>query len=258
MSLQDSWAKLGARIRTRFGGPPNPHFPFAEQALDASDVAQLVKEAGGELEKLVFRHKGQVLHKWLQFPVIYEKEFAIYQNTAVKMLEIGVFKGGSLELWRKYFGHEAAIFGIDINPECATYCDAPNQVRIGSQADPDFLHSVIEEMGAPDIILDDGSHVASHQKASFRCLFPKLKVGGLYVIEDLHTAYWPGFYEGGYRRKGTAIELAKSLVDDMHGWYHDKGERFAGKSEIASVRFYDSIVVIEKGEIAMPQHIKVS
>jgi len=258
MSLQDSWARLGARIRTRFGGPPNPYFPFAEQALDASDVAQLVKEAGGELEKLVFRHKRRVLHKWLQFPAIYEKEFAIYQNTAVKMLEIGVFKGGSLELWCKYFGDGATIYGIDNNPECAGLCNEPNQVRIGSQADPAFLSSVVDEMGSPDIILDDGSHVSSHQEVSFRCLFPQLKTGGLYVIEDLHTAYWPGFYEGGYRRKGTAIELAKTLVDDMHGWYHNKGQRLGNKTEIASVRFYDSIVVIEKGDIPMPRHIKVS
>ncbi len=73
-----------------------------------------------------------------------------------------------------------------------SFRDAPNQVRIGSQDDPAFLRSVIDEMGSPDIILDDGSHVSDHQKISFETLWPLLKVGGLYVIEDLHTAYFPG------------------------------------------------------------------
>ena len=94
--------------------------------------------------------------------------------------------------------------------------------------------------------------------ASFKTLFPLLADGGIYVIEDLHTAYWPGFHEGGYQRSGTAIELAKTLVDDMHGWYHAKGSKLADSSSVVSVRFYDSIVVIEKGNARMPQHIKVS
>jgi len=52
------------------------------------------------------------------------------------MLEIGVSFGGSLEMWREYFGPEATIFGIDIDPECANRFARPNQVRIGSQDDP--------------------------------------------------------------------------------------------------------------------------
>jgi cephalosporin hydroxylase len=168
-----------------------------------------------------------------------------------------VFKGGSLNMWREYFGPKATIFGIDINPDCATYATAPNQVRIGSQADPAFLKSVVDEMGAPDIILDDGSHFASHQRASFRALWPLLKDGGLYVIEDTHTSYWPGQCEGGYRRTGTAVELAKTLIDDMHGWYHTKGSKEAARDSIRAIHIYDSLFVVEKGKVDPPKHIMI-
>jgi len=171
------------------------------------------------------------------------------------MLEIGVLEGGSLDLWRAYLGPSAVLFGIDIDPQCAAKVTPPSQVRIGSQDDPDFLREVISEMGEPDIILDDGSHVGRHQEASFRTLFPLLKNGGVYVIEDLHTAYWPGEWEGGYRRSGTAIEFVKQLIDDMHAWHHSKGETLASKAEIGNIHIADSIVFIEKCQVAHPKAV---
>lgn len=254
----DVMARVQKRLRMRSGQPLNPYFDFDGNELPSSEAPRLLAEAETEFEKLIYDHKGRIVHKWLHYPKVYEKEFGPYRNSDLTFLEIGIFLGGSLEIWRKLFGPDASISGIDINPDCAGYVDAPNRAFIGSQADPAFLRSVIDEIGTPDIILDDGSHVATHQRVSFETLFPLLKVGGLYVIEDLHTSYWPGFYEGGYRRSGTAIEFAKSLIDDMHGWYHNSGQRLVDKSSIASIRFYDSIVVIEKGDVPTPQHIKVS
>ncbi len=174
------------------------------------------------------------------------------------MLEIGVNHGGSLELWRKFFGPQATIFGIDISPECAERVTPPNQVRIGSQADPRFLRGVVEEMGPPDVVLDDGSHHASHQRISFDTLFPLLNDGGLYIIEDVHTSYFPGFSEGGYQRKGTAIEYAKQMIDDMHAWYHRHKAATPTQRLIKAIHFYDSLVVIEKAQIERPFHIQVS
>lgn len=256
--MRDIIARARRRLRAMAGKPSLAYFPFEQQELDPSEASRLLEQETTEIGKLFYGHKGRVVHKWLHYPTVYEREFGLYRGKPVNFLEIGIFKGGSLELWRNYFGPDASIAGIDINPDCAGYVDPPNRAFIGSQADPAFLRSVIDEIGTPDIILDDGSHVASHQMASFKTLFPLLADGGIYVIEDLHTAYWPGFYEGGYRRSGTAIELAKTLVDDMHGWYHSKGGQLADGSSIVSVRFYDSIVVIEKGKSQMPQHIKVS
>jgi hypothetical protein len=130
-------------------------------------------------------------------------------------------------------------------------------VRIGSQADAKFLRSVVDELGAPDIILDDAAHIGRLQRASFDALFPLLQEGGLYVIEDLCTSYWRGIYEGGYRRKGTGIEFMKEMIDDMHAWYHNKATRTPAKDHIGAIHVYDSMVVIEKRKIGPPHTIKL-
>jgi len=209
-----------------------------------------------ELAELFFVSSGRFVHKWAHYLPIYERWLDRYRGTSFHMLEIGVSEGGSLELWRRYFGPDATIFGIDIDPVCAERVDPPNQVRIGSQADPEFLRSVVAEMGAPDVILDDGSHVAGDQRASFKALFPILREGGLYIIEDTHSACWRQM-EGGYRRPGTAIEFAKSIVDDMHAWYHDYPTRTSARDEIAGVSFFDSMIVFEKRRRERPISVKI-
>lgn len=248
--MQNILAKVADRLRNK-----RAVAKFADLALTDAEAQAHRSANPGPLEALFFANKGRLAHKWLHYLPIYDRVLAPYRDTAPTMLEIGVSFGGSLEMWRDYFGPKATIFGIDIDPECAKRFDPPNQVRIGSQADPAFLESVIAEMGAPDIILDDGSHMAPHQIASFKTLWPHLKVGGLYMIEDCHTAYWPWF-DGGYRRPGTAIELAKALIDDMHGWYHGREQAFAEREEIGSVQVFDSIMIIEKVDRLRPGHYK--
>jgi hypothetical protein len=238
-------------------GTPNFSVDWKVFKIDPAERTRLSAEASDGLPKLFFAHHGRVVHKWIHYLDIYERHFAQYKNTPVKMLEIGVFMGGSLELWRDYFGPEATLFGIDIDPECASRVSPPNQVRIGSQADAKFLRSVVDELGAPDIILDDAAHIGRLQRASFDVLFPLLKEGGLYVIEDLHTAYWRGVYEGGYRRKGSGIEFIKEMIDDMHAWYHNKSTMTPAKEQIGAIHVYDSVVVIEKRKIKPPGYIKL-
>jgi hypothetical protein len=218
----------------------------------------------GRFGALFFQHQGLQAMKWVHYLPVYDRLFGPFEHgfttpegdrRSLRFLEIGVSKGGSLQIWREFFGSAAVIFGVDINPECAKTAGPDRQVRIGSQADPTFLRSVVEEMGGVDVVLDDGSHVATHQRASFDVLFPLLSTGGLYVVEDTHTSYWFK-YRGGLRRPGTFIETAKSLVDGMHSWYFrvpvSRRSRVA-KTEITSVQFYDSIVAIEKGEHRRPE-----
>jgi hypothetical protein len=247
-------ARLVRRILDRLRGPrPEPTKAFE---IPASDAPRLAAEHQGELAQLFFGQRGRTVHKKVHYLDLYERHFARFRGRTVRMLEIGVSEGGSLDLWRGYFGAEATIFGIDVDPACAAKVEPPNQVRIGSQADPAFLRSVVAEMGAPDIVLDDGSHIGRDQRASFETLFPLLRDGGLYVIEDLSTSYWPG-HEGGWRRRGTGIELVKELIDDMNGWYHDRPHRPEVRDRAAALHVYHSIVFVEKAPVAPPGHIRI-
>jgi hypothetical protein len=148
----------------------------------------------------------------------YEEHFRPYRNglpqpdgsrRPVRILEIAVAHSGSLQLWRRYFGRDAGVWGIDVNPACAMIDDTDLEIRIGSQEDRHFLEGVVSEMGGVDIVLDDGSHIAKHQRRSFEVLFPLLSEGGLYAVEDLSTSY-SSDYRGGYRRRGTFVEAVKA------------------------------------------------
>ena len=211
--------------------------------------------ASSEVGRRFLDHKGRTIHKWVDFLDLYDRYFAPYRGTDFVFLEIGVSLGGSLELWRDYFGERATICGIDIDPACASRFDPPNIVRIGSQDDPSFLADVVNEIGRPHIVLDDGSHVARHQRVSFATLWPKLMTGGIYAIEDMHTAYWKDF-GGGYRKNGSAVELVKELIDAQHGWWHDRTP-LVPPTEVGGIHQHESIVFIEKIEKARPAHFKV-
>ena len=180
-----------------------------------------------------------------------------YAGSNVRMLEIGVSKGGSLALWRKALGDGAVIFGIDIDPKCAEFDGKFAQVRIGSQADASFLKTVVDEMGGVDLVLDDGSHVASPQRASFEVLFPLLSGGGLYIIEDAQTSY-SHWFEDGLRRPGTAIEFMKDKIDEMHQYYLEGGRNQGDQiPPIESIQFFDSIIVVRKRRQATRSQVQI-
>lgn len=175
----------------------------------------------------------------------------------IKFLEIGVDHGGSLQVWRRYFGDSAIIFGIDINPECIKYDNLFAQVRIGSQTDEVFLKKVIKEMGGIDIILDDGSHSMRDIRLSLEYLFPHLNYGGIYVIEDLHTSYWKTF-GGGMNSKYNFYNFVRDLVDDMHHWYHGKPVKHHNISgDLSAINIYDSITVLNKNKTYKPAHSEI-
>jgi hypothetical protein len=166
--------------------------------------------------------------------------------------------GSNLLAWRNYFGNDAVIFGIDVNPACAGLDGGCAKVRIGSQTDRAFLQSVVCEMGGLDVVIDDGSHIASHQRTSFDTLFPLIDQSGVYFCEDTHSAYWRGSYEGGYRRRTSFIELCKDIVDDLHADFHGRAGRLPDAHRtISGVHFYNSIIVIEKHPQSRPMYVAV-
>lgn len=206
----------------------------------------------GDLLDIFVDNKPLIASKWHHYIPLYERYFGPYRNKPVRFLEIGVFKGGSLAMWRKYFGPEATIFGADIDPSCSELDGVDGQVRIGSQDDPDFLRQVIEEMGGVDIVLDDGSHRMHHLGKTFEIIFPMLADKGIYMVEDLHTAYWTE-YGGGLDADTNFFHYLRQRTDDMHHWYH-YGETGPDdlKLRISGIHIHDSIAVIEKSTVHQP------
>jgi hypothetical protein len=164
------------------------------------------------------------------------------QSKPFTLMEIGIYQGASLATWKELFPR-AQIHALDINPECARYEDLPRvKVTIGSQADPDTLERWASEVKGPiDVIIDDGSHVMEHLKISFMHLFPKLRSGGVYILEDLGTCYMPE-YGGGLHHPGSMIELLKSFVDNINHHWSTTGNPLS----ISHMCFYTNICIVYK------------
>ncbi|MGA2394230.1 MAG: class I SAM-dependent methyltransferase [Candidatus Lustribacter sp.] len=196
-----------------------------------------------------FQGNGErrVIHKWKHYFPIYERHFRPFVNRSVSVLEIGCGDGGSLQMWKRYFGPHAQIVGIDIEPRCRNFEEDQIAVRIGSQDDPAFLTRVVEEFGPFDVVIDDGSHVQAHVAASFTHLYAGLSKNGVYLVEDLHTAYWPDF-GGGLGKPDTFIEIAKQLIDELNA---DHARDTSAATEFTrtthAICFYDSVIVFERG-----------
>jgi hypothetical protein len=259
LKLRDRYWKLLSRLHPTIW----PKYDPAKLAdAKASDAAQ------GDFAQLFFAHDGRLCNKWVQYFAVYDRHVARFRSgfpeggttRPVRLLEIGVLHGGGLQLWRKYLGPDAVIFGADIHPRCQALDQPDLPVRIGSQADPEFLRDVVREMGGVDIVIDDGSHINEHQKLSFEVLFPLLSDGGVYIVEDTHTSYWPR-YGSGLRNRDSFVVYAHKLVDQMHGWYGVRTRRpipgIDPKTMISGVSFHDSVVVIDKLRHGAPYIVKV-
>jgi len=187
----------------------------------------------------------------------YMSHFRRYKNNKINLLEIGVggYKnptsgGNSLRMWKKYFPF-GKIYGIDIYDKSLLQ-ESRIKIYKGSQVDTAFLEKVTAEIGPLDIIIDDGSHINDHIIKTFEILFPKLKNGGIYVVEDIQTSYWENF--GGDSKNlnnpKTSMNFFKGLTDCLnHQEIIDQNyiETYYDKN-IISMQFYHNMVFIYKGE----------
>ncbi|CAH0194090.1 class I SAM-dependent methyltransferase [Roseomonas sp. CECT 9278] len=206
------------------------------------------------LSELFLAHDGRVSDKWEQYLAIYDRELARFRDAAgpVRLLEIGVQNGGSLELWSKYLPPGSSVVGMDIDPRCGALTFAGDiTVLVGDAADPATLDRLLGDRGF-DIIIDDGSHVSRDIIATFEACFPRLAPGGLFLIEDLHASYWAS-HGGGFRAEGAAVEWLKGLVDALHADHLEptvdgamRSGLLALNQQVARVAFYDSVAVVEK------------
>ena len=160
-------------------------------------------------------------------------------------------------MWREYFGPKAMIWGIDIDKECTKYDGVYGKVRIGDQSDVDFLSKLLDEMGSPDVIIDDGSHHMKDIRTSLEFLFPRMTNGGVYMIEDLHTSFWYSA-GGGYFRRTNFLRFVRNYILGMHHNYHNRLNNLTPMSqEIRSIQIFDSVLVFRKGTALTPRHSKI-
>ncbi len=219
---------------------------YKEQEL----ISCFDEQSFNDLDRFFYQSNHRVIHKVAHYTEAYERFFTRYRNREVKVLEIGVFKGGSLQMWKHYFGEKAEIIGVDINSECKKYEETGIKIYIGDQENKEFLQLLKKELGKVDIIIDDGGHTMRQQIVSFEELFDMLNEDGVYLCEDVHTSYW-GEFGGGYKKVNTFIEYSKEQIDGLNEQYFDSKKIFYPyRGRIKSITYYDGMVFIEKKKFA--------
>lgn len=212
-----------------------------------------------DLQAFFETNTGRQIHKWPHYFDAYDRHFARFRGRRPVVVEIGAAQGGSLQMWRAYFGPGARIIGVDVDPRCKAFEEDGIEVRIGSQSDRAFLRQLVASLPPIDVLIDDGGHTMCQQRVTFEEVFPAVRPdGGVCVCEDTHTSYWLR-YGGGYRQRGTFIEFAKGLVDHLHAWHSEQPRRLrvsAFTRGADSIHFYDGMVVIEKRPRSEPAALK--
>ena len=198
------------------------------------------------LHRYFLNNSHKRLHKWIHYFDIYETHFARFRGKAPVMVEIGVMGGGSLKMWKEYFGEGSRIVGVDINPDCKVHEGEGIEVFIGSKDDPALIDAIFAKYPHVDLVLDDGSHMMRHMIATFELMYDRVQPKGVYMVEDTHTCYWSE-YGGGLRREGSFMEFAKQKFDEINA-VHSRGAVpvTSFTRSTACVACYDSVVVFER------------
>jgi hypothetical protein len=220
----------------------------------------LLEEEIDPLTRLAIKHGTD---KWgLHFYTpVYHSFLWRMRRLPVRLLEIGIggynmqsVGGSSLSMWAEYFP-EGRIVGVDVADKKLDL--GPRvEIRRGSQDDPEFLARVCDELGPFDIIVDDGSHVPQHVASSFGVLFPRLRNGGFYMIEDVQTTFWPQF--GGSALGGATMRLAMATLENLHHAEikvaHPTRHTDDVSASIAAFHAFHNLFVIEKGDNTEPSN----
>jgi hypothetical protein len=204
------------------------------------------------------RKEGRGIWKWRHYFDIYERHFSRFRGHEARILEIGIYSGGSLEMWRDYFGPRSYIYGVDIRPECKRYETESIKISIGDQADRNFWKEFKAGSPALDVVIDDGGHGAEQQIVAFEELFPFLRPGGVYLCEDLHGVFngFAMYVQGLAHNLNEAARLTSNL--------NDKESRLTCETSgfqrsVRSVHLYPFVAVIERAdspvtELVAPMH----
>jgi hypothetical protein len=189
-------------------------------------------------------HSGPGIWKWKHYFEVYDRHFSKFRNKPVNILEIGIYSGGSLGMWKSYFGVGCTIYGVDIEESCRAYETQGVHIFIGDQADRNFWRRFKKDAPNIDIVVDDGGHSPLQQLVTFEELFSHLSPGGVYLCEDIHgrTQRFSAYV------CGLSSQLHASPAEED---FVDNERRLAIKaspfqSAVHSIHVYPFITVIEK------------
>lgn len=132
------------------------------------------------------RTEGRGIWKWLHYFEIYERHLHKFVGREVVLAEIGVQSGGSLDMWRHYFGAGGRIHGIDIDPRGKNFESDGVSFHTGDQSDRNFWREFRAQVPGLDILIDDGGHTPEQQRITLEEMLPHLRPGGVFLCEDIH------------------------------------------------------------------------
>ena len=202
------------------------------------------------MKKLVksFESSPKYSIKWSNYFEIYENLFKKFVNKKITFVEIGIGNGGSLFMWRKFFGKKARIIGIELNPDAKKLTNFGFEIFIGDQSDPFFWKKFYNKVGKIDILLDDGGHKNIQQITSFMESYNYINQNGIIVVEDTHTSYMK---KKGFKNPSSYsfVNFCNLIVENLHRRNPSINRRLNILSKkIDSIYFYDSLVSINFGQ----------
>lgn len=178
------------------------------------------------------------------YAIRYEQHFGPARERNGTLVEIGICNGYSIRAWREW-APNMRVIGLDTDKRFVDEAKAEGAEAYHGDGTTSAMWDLLRAMGIdPDVVVDDGSHFANDQRAAFEAIFPRLKSGGIYAIEDLHTSYWPT--EPYKSRGGSVMPFLLGLIDRLNNFGKVNQNGHALVSDIAAIHFYTSIVFVEK------------
>ena len=193
----------------------------------------------------IFNNAKYYSLKYKNYFPIYEKLLSSFRGKKITFVEIGVLSGGSLHMWKEYFGEQARIIGIDLNPDAKRLEHDGFEIFIGSQSDKNFWSSFFNKVGKVDIILDDGGHTNFQQIITTASVIPYINDNGILIVEDVFHSYGVSYGEKGFFNpsKYSFINFCKKIVDDINYRFPEtKKFKFSLNEYVYSMEIYESIV----------------
>ena len=183
--------------------------------------------------------EGPGVWKWRHYFDVYHRHLHKFVGREVTVVEVGVFGGGSLRMWRHYFCEDCSVHGVDIQEACKAYKDSHTTIHIGDQEDRVFWQQFRESTPSVDVLIDDGGHLPEQQMVTLEEMLPHLRPGGVYICEDVHRA-----------GNGFAA-FVHSLADGLNAFDPGAQHQLTStptpfQAAVYSIHLYPFVVVIEK------------